>query len=110
MGAPQFLCRFTSPAIVLAAGVPQEVDVPIDGARDWTIILKNVGAGSLTALTAARIPLTLPGAAVAITTGLPLAAGDTLDPIVGENAPVTVLRLTMTSAMGTTISLEAGGW
>lgn len=97
-------------ALTLAAGVPQTLDVPIDGARDWTIIVKNTGgSNALTALSVARIPLTLPGAATAVTTGIPLAAGATLDPIVGENAPVKSVRLVLTSTSGTTVSIEAGG-
>ena len=109
MSAPAtYRCNHTR-SVVLAAATPLDVDVPIDGAKDWTVVVKNIGANPLTALSIARIPLALPAAPVVATDGIPLAAGATLPAIVGENAPVAALRLTLTSTLGTTVSLEAGG-
>ena len=107
---PAFLCRYTK-TITLAAGVAQDVHVPIDGARAWCIVVKNTGAtNDVTALSLYRSPLgTLFGPATAVTAGIPLAHGDALE-VRGEHEPLTTLRLTLTSTSGTTVSLEAAGW
>jgi hypothetical protein len=108
---PAYLSRY-SIDLTLAAGVPQTVDLPIAGARDWRYVLRNTGANALTAMSVARYPL---GAdeigedATAVTTGLPLAAGAAL-PITGTSEPITTLRVTLTSAGGTTVRLAGGGW
>ena len=47
--------------------------------------------------------------AVAVTSGIPLAAGSALS-IRGTDEPVTTHRLVITSTSGTTVSIEAGGW
>jgi hypothetical protein len=107
---PAFLFRFTR-TVTLAAGVAQDVDLPIEGARNWVVIVKNTGgANAVTAATVARSPLgTLFGPATALSTGIPLAAGDALE-ILGDAEPVTTLRLRLTSTSGTTVSIEGGGW
>ena len=105
-----FTCAYSTTA-TLAAGVAAEIDVPINGASDWTIVLRNTGgSNTVTALTIAVSPLgTLFGAAASITTGIPLAASTSLAEIVGSNEPCATARLTVTSTAGTTISIEAGG-
>jgi len=109
MSAFDFRCKFSQTGIALAAGVATDVDVPIDGAADWQIVLKNTGStNAVTALSVTRIPLTLPGPAESVSTGIPLAHGDSLR-IAGSREPLSVLRLTLTSTSGTTVSVEAGG-
>lgn len=106
---PAFLAKFTR-TVTLAAGVAQDVDLPIDGAHDWCVVVSNTGANAVTAATVARSPLgTLFGPATALSTGIPLAAGDALE-ILGDAEPVTTLRLRLTSTSGTTVSIEGGGW
>lgn len=106
---PNYRANWTSGTLALEAATPRTIDVPIDGATSWTIVVKNTGSNAVTAITLARIPLAMPGAAVSVTDGIPLAAGDTLPPIVGENAPLKALRLVLTSTSGTTVEIEAGG-
>jgi hypothetical protein len=110
MTAPSnYICNYTKAGISLAAGVATDVDVPIDGAADWQVIVKNTGStNAVTALSVTRIPLTLPGPAESVSTGIPLAHGDSLR-IAGSREPLSVLRLTLTSTSGTTVSVEAGG-
>ena len=109
MSAFDFRCKFSQTGIALAAGVATDVDVPIDGAADWQIVLKNTGStNAVTALSVTRIPLTLPGPAESVSTGIPLAHGDSLR-IAGSREPLSVLRRTPTSTSGTTVSVEAGG-
>lgn len=107
---PAFLCRY-SKTLTLAPGVAQDVDVPIDGARAWCVVVKNTGpTNDVTALSLYRLPLgNLAGPATAVTAGIPLASGASLE-VRGENEPLTTLRLTLTSTSGTTVSLEAAGW
>lgn len=107
---PTFLARFTRD-VTLAAGVAQDVDLPIDGAHDWAIVAKNTGdTNDVTAATLARSPLgALFGPATALPAGIPLAPGDALE-ILGENEPLTTLRVTFTSTSGTTVRIEGGGW
>lgn len=104
-----FRCIFTKD-LTLAAGVAQDVDVPIDGAESWSVVVKNTGStNDVTALTLAHSPLgVLFSPAVAAPSGIPLAAGVTLL-IEGEHEPMKYLRLTLTSTSGTTVSIEAGG-
>ena len=40
---PAFLCRYAVD-ITLAAATPQTVDVPVNGAHCWLILVKNTGA------------------------------------------------------------------
>ncbi len=107
---PTFLARFTRD-VTLAAGVAQAIDLPIDGARDWSVVVANTGdTNSVTAATLARSPLgTLFGPATALPTGIPLAPGAALE-FLGEGEPVTTLRLALTSTSGTTVRIEGGGW
>lgn len=95
----------------LPAATPTVVDVPIDGARDWLFVLHNTGSNPVTALSLARAPLgvdELVETAVGVPTGIPLAAGDSL-PIEGTAEPITTLRVTLTSTLGTTVRLAGGG-
>jgi hypothetical protein len=106
---PAYLSRYSA-SHTLAAGAATPIDVPIDGAEDWLFLVKNTGANPVTACTVARSPLgALFEDAVAASTGIPLAAGATL-PVEGTDAPVTSVRLMLTSASGTTVTVEGGGW
>ena len=104
-----YTCAFSTTA-TLAAGAATEVDVPIDGAVDWSIVVKNTGStNAVTALTIAISHATLFEAAASITTGIPLAASTSLAAIVGSNEPCSTARLTLTSTSGTTVSIEGVG-
>lgn len=104
-----FLSRFVR-TVALPAGIATTVDLPIDGARDWCAIVANVGASPVTEGTLARSPLGgLFGPAFELEAGLPLAAGTALE-VRGESEPLTTLRLVLTSAAGTTVQIEGGGW
>lgn len=94
----------------LAAATPTTVDVPISGAKNWRVIVKNTGdTNAITALTYALSPLgTLFGPAHSAPAGIPLAHGDTLE-IEGQNEPCKTLRLTLTSTSGSSYAIEAGG-
>jgi hypothetical protein len=106
----EFRCNYQA-SITLAAGVAQAIDIPIDGAADWSVVVRNTGSSNaVTAASLALSPLgTLFGAAASITDGIPLAAGASLAPVIGTNQPVKTARLTLTSTSGTTVSIEAGG-
>ena len=107
---PAFACKYTT-TLTLAAGTPQSVDVPVNGAQNWVIVVKNTGgANAITAMTVASSPLgSLFETATSVTSGIPIAAGDALA-IRGANEPATTVRATLTSTSGTTVSVEAGGW
>ncbi len=106
---PAYLSRYSA-SHTLPAGAATPIDVPIDGAEDWLFLVKNTGANPVTACTVARSPIGgLFEDAVAVSTGIPLAAGATL-PVEGTDEPVTTLRLTLASALGTTVTVEGGGW
>jgi hypothetical protein len=94
----------------LAAATPATVDVPINGAKNWRVVIKNTGTtNTITALTYAASPLgTLFGPAHSASAGIPLAHGDTLE-IEGQNEPCKTLRLVLTSTSGTSYAIEAGG-
>jgi hypothetical protein len=107
--SPAFLCKYTT-TLTLAAGTPQSVDVPTNGARDWLAVLKNTGSNAVTALTIASSPLGEQFEdATTVTSGIPLAASGALG-IRGKGEPATTVRLVVTSTSGTTITVEAGGW
>jgi hypothetical protein len=95
----------------LSAGVATAFDIPINGCTNWTVIVRNTGAtNTVTAATIAVSALgTLFSAAAAITTGIPLAASTSLETIVGSMQPCLTARLTLTSASGTTVSIEMVG-
>lgn len=110
MSNAALLCRYAR-TLTLAAGVATPVDVPIDHAKNWLVVVKNVGGADLDTVTAAASPLgTLFEAPASITTGLPLASGASLPGIRGLGEPVATLRLTLTSTTGTDVQIEAGGW
>lgn len=79
----------------LAAGVPLDVDLPINGAADWRFVVRNVGdTNAVTAMAVTRAVLGVDeqmDAAVAVTADIPLAAG-ARTAIVGTNEPLTTLR------------------
>ena len=109
MPTPTLVCRHASGTLTLAAGVATPVDIPIEGAANWQAILKNTGSNPITAATIATSPLgALFSPAVAFPTGIPLAADATLA-IQGTAEPLTTVRLVLTSALGTTAEVEAGG-
>ena len=85
--SPAFLCKYTT-TLTLAAGTPQSVDVPVNGAKNWLAAIKNTGgANAITALSIASSPLgTLFEDATSITSGIPIAAGSTLI-VRGQNEP-----------------------
>ena len=95
---------------VLEPGVATPIDVPINGARDWTFLVKNVGdTHDVTAATVERSPLGgLFDTAEAFTAGIPLAPGSIV-PVRGTAEPIVTLRLTLTSTAGTTVRIEGGG-
>lgn len=107
---PDLRCRW-SEVIELAATTPRVVDVPVNGATHWVVVVKNTGsANPLTALTVAASPLGGAFEAPAVVTdGMPLAAGDALPGLRGTGEPITTLRLVLTSTLGTTVLLEAAG-
>lgn len=109
---PAFVSRYGAD-FTLAAATPLTIDLPIDGARDWLFVLQNTGdTNPVTAMTIARYPLgtgEIGEDPASVTTGLPLAAGDSL-PIEGASEPVTTLRLVITSTGGTTARIAGGGW
>ena len=101
--------QFSATATLVAA-TPLAIDIPINGCTNWTIVLRNTGATNVTAATIAVSALgTLFSAAASITTGIPLAAATSLDTIVGSSQPCLTARLTLTSASGTTVSIEMVG-
>jgi hypothetical protein len=86
------LSRFQR-TVTLSPGVPREVDLPIDHARDWCVVVKNTGTNAVTAVTLSRSPLgELFGPETAVPTGVPLAAGEALD-LVGLHEPLRTLRV-----------------
>lgn len=109
---PAFVSRYGA-GFTLEPATPLTIDLPIDGARDWVFILQNDGdTNPVTALTVARYPLgtsEIGEDPVSATTGIPLAAGDSL-PIEGTSEPITTLRLVLTSTLGTTVRIAGGGW
>lgn len=104
------LSRLTPFAIDLPAATPVSLNLAVDGARDWTYLLKNTGANPLTAGSMQYGPVddTDLSDPEAFAGGIPLAAGATL-PIVGTARPLAVLRLTLTSMLGTTVRVSGGG-
>lgn len=106
---PTFALNYPATSTTLSAGVATAIDIPAAGANRVTITFKNTGAtNAVTALTIATIPLSVPGAARGITTGIPLAAAGSLTINVVDE-PCSTIRLTATSTSGTTVSVEAVG-
>ena len=109
---PAYLSKYAKDH-TLAAGVALDIDIPVDGARDWLFVLKNTGStNAVTAMTIARYPLgpdSIGEDPVAVSTGIPLAAGSALA-IDATREPVTTLRVTLTSTSGTTVRIAGGGW
>lgn len=102
------LARIYLPSVALAAGAPREVDLELNGARSWSIVVKNTGANPMTAATLKRSPLgALFGPAESLPAGVPLAAGESL--VITGSEPLTTLRLTLTSSSGTSLHIEGGG-
>lgn len=109
---PSFLSNVDTGDLVLAPATPVTVNLAVDGARDWTFTLRNVGLTN--PLTAATIAYGARGAddltdAEAFPAGIPLAAGAAV-PIVGTSRPVVLVRLVLTSTLGTTVRVRGGGW
>lgn len=103
-----FLCRFTRD-VVIASGGSEVVDVPIDGARDWTVLLDVSGVGDLDTCTYRRSPLgDLFGPTVS-PTGFPVATGGQAE-IIETGGPLTTVRFTLGSTAGCTVKVRAGGW
>ena len=103
-------CFFVRTSVPLAAATPVVVDVDINFARHWTIVIKNIGANPLTSISGARVPTgDLPENAVVFTDDLPLAAGATYTAIDGDGEPVQKFRLTLTSTVGTSVKINAVG-
>ena len=108
MPIPPRVCYYNT-TLVLAAATPRTLDVPINNATNWNIVVANTGANPLTALSVSSSPNgTRFGATVAIT-AVPVAAGASLPTIDGSSEPITTFRMTFTSTLGTTLSIEAGG-
>lgn len=93
----------------LAAGIEVQVDIHINNSPDWSVVLANTGAAAITALAYQTSPHgTLFTPSINVTDGIPLAAGATL-PIDGREEPVKILRLFLTSTVGASYAIEAGG-
>lgn len=105
---PTFEALRSSAVTALAAGVATDVDIATGGAKTLTVSILNSGANPITALSVATIPVTLAGNARSITTGIPLAAAGRLT-ITLVDEPCTTLRLTLTSAVGSSATIEAVG-
>jgi len=108
---PAYLSRIAV-AHTLVAGVALAIDLPVDGATNALYVVKNTGANPVTAMSVARAPLgvaELIETAVAVVTGIPLAAGASL-PVQLTSEPITTLRITLTSTSGTTVRIAGGGW
>jgi len=102
-------CRHEIQTYDLEAGVPLEINLAINGARDWTAVIRNTGSNDVDAGEVSRSPLgRLFDDAVAIPSGSLAAAGQSMR-IEGVAEPIQTLRLTLTSTLGTTLSIEAGG-
>lgn len=94
----------------LVAATELLVDVPVNGAPNWSILVANTGGNPVTEGSVARSPLGPPkgrvGPPIAMPAGIPLAVDASLVVTAsGEN--ITALRLAFVSALGTTIRLEA---
>ena len=112
MTAPFQFLSASDDSTTLPAGDAVDIDLPVAGARDWSFALKNTGAYAVTAMTIARYPLgpdSIGEDPVAVSTGIPLAAGSALA-IDATREPVTTLRVTLTSTSGTTVRIAGGGW
>lgn len=105
---PTFEALRSSAVTTLAAGVATDVDIATGGAKTLTVSILNSGANPITALSVATIPVTLAGNARAISTGIPLAASGRLT-ITLVDEPCTTLRLTLTSTVGSSATIEAVG-
>ena len=96
--------------VPLSAGVPKDVVVPVNHARDWMVLIENTGSNPLTGLSMARAPVAehfeTPSSVAA---GIPLAAGSKLAPIEGRGEPVQSLLLRLTSSSGTTVTIRGAG-
>lgn len=101
------LCHFSTEVTIAPSGT-EELDVPIDRARDWTVLLDVTGIGDLDALSYKRSPLgDLFGPAV-VATGVPIATGQQGE--IGESgSPLTTVRLFLGSTGGCTVAIRAGG-
>lgn len=109
MPAPAFLCKHAV-SLTLAAGVAQSTEIPINGARNWMMVVKNTGANNVTAMTIASSPLgNLYEDAQSVTSGIPIAPNSGLG-VRGPNEPVTSVKVTLTSTSGTTVTIETAGW
>lgn len=104
------LCKDARHDVAIPAATPVTIDIPIHHARDWTVVVKNTGANAITALSVAVSPLgSVFEPLVAVTGGIPLAAGDSLAAIRGTSEPVETLRIVVTSTDGTAVTYEAAG-
>lgn len=96
----------------LPAATATPIDIPINGATNWTIVVTNTGANPVTVGTFTRYAYPLPGGepgpATALPAGIPLAAAASLT-LQGANEPLSILRLTFTSLAGTTVSIQSSG-
>jgi DNA-binding IclR family transcriptional regulator len=105
---PTFEAYRASASTALAAGVATSVDIPTGGSRSLSVSLLNGGSNPITAISITTIPVSVAGAARAVSTGLPLAAGSAMT-ITLVDEPCTTLRLTITSAVGSSATIEAVG-
>lgn len=110
MSMATLLCNYSKSFTIPAGATPTTIDVPIDHATNWTVVLKNSGDNPVTGLSVSVSPLGSKfGAATSVTDGIPLAAGSSLAPINGQQEPCKTLRLAVTSTLGTTVDIEACG-
>lgn len=107
MSTAALLCRYAR-TLTIAPGGSETVDVPIDGARDSTTVLR-VSGGDLDTATVARSPLGSLFEDATALSGTPVAAsGQSVT--IEEDKPITTLRLVLGSTLGCTVDIESGGW
>jgi len=101
------LCRYST-ELVIAPGGTVEHRVPIDGARDWTVLLDVSGVGDLDTLSYRRSPLGDLYGPATVATGVPVATGGQTE-IAESGSPLDSVMLSLGSTAGCTIKIRAGG-
>lgn len=103
-----YLANFTLD-IDLPVGIALDIDLPLDGARDWTVVVRNDGLDPITAATVSYSPLGTTFTEPETAAALLLAPGATTS-IVGTSRPLKTLRLTLTTLdPGVVVHIEGGG-
>lgn len=100
-----------SPSGTLAAGVATDVDLAVRGASRVTVVLKNTGgSNAIGTVVVQKSPLgALFGTDAALGAAIGAVAAGAAALIELDGAPLETLRLTLTSAGGTTYAIEVRG-